>query len=31
LDSKIKQDFSVFKKAGIQSDDFERVLKLLAN
>ena len=28
---KIKQDFSVFKKAGIQSDDFDRVLKLLAN
>lgn len=28
---KIKQDFAVFKKAGIQNDDFERVLKLVTN
>lgn len=28
---KIKQDFAVFKKAGIQNDDFERVLKLITN
>jgi hypothetical protein len=28
---KIKQDFAVFKKSGIQNDDFERVLKLLVN
>jgi tetratricopeptide (TPR) repeat protein len=28
---KIKQDFSTFKKAGIESEDFERVLKLCAN
>jgi tetratricopeptide (TPR) repeat protein len=28
---KIKQDFSTFKKAGIESEDFEKVLKLLAN
>jgi tetratricopeptide (TPR) repeat protein len=26
---KIKQDFAAFKKAGITSDDFERVLKLI--
>jgi hypothetical protein len=29
LIQKIKQDFAVFKKSGIQNDDFERVLKLL--
>ncbi|MFT5715633.1 MAG: hypothetical protein ACI9WT_002219 [Flavobacterium sp.] len=28
---KIKQDFAIFKKAGIQNDAFERVLKLLVN
>lgn len=28
---KIKQDFAVFKKLGIQNDDFERVLKLVTN
>ena len=27
---KIKQDFATFKKAGIQNDDFDKVLKLLA-
>lgn len=26
---KIKQDFAAFKKAGIQNDDYDRVLKLL--
>jgi hypothetical protein len=26
---KIKQDFAAFKKAGIVSNDFERVLKLM--
>lgn len=28
---KIKQDFETFKKAGIQNDNFERVLKLIEN
>jgi tetratricopeptide (TPR) repeat protein len=28
---KIKQDFALFKKVGIQNDDFERVLKLITN
>jgi tetratricopeptide (TPR) repeat protein len=28
---KIKQDFALFKKVGIQNDDFERVLKLVTN